>query len=333
MTMNGGTTRKTSLLASMLAMGALWTAPGCDGQTDTDQGAATSVTSDENNALAGTVPAASATPTEKASDYFEKEATSSDPWLQYQGNYMCVLSKVQGWFADDFDPGQVIADWADNDYWRIYWTSGRNTGSGICTNWNNFLLPSGGSISYSRGASAEVSGYADGTSTATSWAGDAITFVRGVFGEMQGNTEYAQINQAMTISGKSTLEVRSEEGNFLDYTIMRGYSHAIRVGVPGAHLAYMIGYNTSNSSWVRATANSWSAMTEFPVSTVSGFSGYWLAGVDQGVCGFTRIAGNFDGGGEWVRIYQNGGQWFIKAQAAAGKGVYGKARCLAYDQR
>ena len=57
--MNRGTTRNTSLVASMLAMGALWTAPGCDGQTDTDQGGATSVTSDENNALAGTVPAAS----------------------------------------------------------------------------------------------------------------------------------------------------------------------------------------------------------------------------------------------------------------------------------
>jgi hypothetical protein len=332
MTMNCGTTRKTSLLASMLAIGALSAAPGCDGQTDTDQGAATSVTSDENNALAGTVSAASAAPTEKASDYFEKEATSNDPWLQSPGSYMCVLSKVQGWFDNDFDPGQIIADWADSNYWRIYFMSGRDTGSGICTNWNNFLVPSGGSISYSRGASAEVSGYANGTATATSWAGDAITFVRGVNGEMQTNTEYVQANQATTISGTSQLEVRSEEGGFLNYTILRGYSHAIRVGIPGRHLAYMIGYNTSSSSFVRGTVNS-SSLMEFPVSTVSGFSGYWLAGVDQGVCGFTRIAGNFDGGGEWVRIYQNGGQWFIKASAAAGKAVYGKARCLAYDQR
>ena len=91
-------------------------------------------------------------------------------------------------------------------------------------------------------------------------------------------------------------------------------------------------YNRDTQSFVRSNVTT-AHLSEFPVSTVTGFSSYWMSGVDQGVCSYTRIAGNFDGGGESLRIYKNGSQWFIKASAAAGKAIYGRARCMAYDQR
>jgi len=273
---------------------------------------------------------------DKATDFFELGWDSPDsPWLAYQGTHLCLWSGIGGDFNSDdeyFGAGESIVDWKDWEYWRVYYRAGVSTTRAICSNWDNFVVPSGGVKWISEGGWAEAAGNANATAEAGGWQGDAVTFLRGVKGEMQSNTEYVQINQATTIAGSSVLRVHEEEGDFLDWTFLQGFSHSVFVGVPQRNLARLIGFNSSTGTFVRGTVNS-TGTFEFPVSTVSGFSSYWLAGVNQGVCSFTRMAGNFDGGGERVRIFQNGGQWFVQASAAAGKGIYAKVRCMAYDQR
>jgi len=331
---------RNSMLLSSLMGSALAFAPACEpaatDQADQQPGSAAGerVTSKPDIGVRLAASGGSGD-VDKASDFFELGSDSPDsPWLGDPATHLCVWSGVGGDFNsdDEFAGGESIVDWKDWDWWRVYYRAGVSTTRAICTNWNNFVVPSGGVKWISDGGWAEVYANADASAQATAWLGDAVTFLRGVKGEMQSNTEYVQIDQATSIGTNSILRVHSDEGDFFDFTFLDGYSQSVFVGVPQRNLARLIGFNSTTGTFVRGTVAS-TGTFEFPVSTVSGFSAYWLAGVNQGICSFTRMAGNFDGGGERVRIFQNGGQWFVQASAAAGKGIYAKVRCMAYDQR
>lgn len=317
----------TNLVFPAVIAGTLSVFAGCDGQSDNADDSVSISQSESGAHLA----APEGGDTTKASDFVDIAPTTSYPWLEYQNDYLCLLSYVGGDYNAE-DHGWCLIEWPEANYWTAHWEDGMSTTRAICTNWNNFVVPSGGDKWISEGAKAEYSGRKDGTTDATGWQGDAVTFLRGVGGELQSNTEYAQITQPTTISGYANLRVHTEVPDLLDYSSISGWSHSVFVGVPQAHLAYLIGYDTNSQSFVRGTVKS-SGVFEFPVSTDTGFSSYWLSDVNDGVCSFTYISGNFDGAEERIRIYQNGGNWFVKAWAHSGKHVYGRARCMAYDQR
>lgn len=296
---------------------------GGDGTGDVS----TEVLSDLAAGTSAAAPADGLVP--KAASWFEHSTALNGKWVAPTNTHVCVLTGVQGNFSD-YDLGRVELNWPENSYWTL-WSNSYSTGYAVCASWGNFIAPSGSGLSVSAGAHAMINGNADATAEANAWRGDSMTFLRGVDGELQGTGEYVQTIQATTIPTYSKLRTHSEVGSFLDYTVLHGYSHSILVGVPQTRLVRLMGYNTAGNM-VRSTISA-AGTFEFAVSNVSGFSGYWLSTVDQGLCSFTHISGNFDGGGEWARINSNGGQWFLKASGAAGKGVYARARCMAYDQR
>jgi hypothetical protein len=265
---------------------------------------------------------------DKASDYFER-ASGGDSWLAWHLSHLCLLSGVGGDFNDY---GQAVVDWAQYEFWRLHWSEGVSSARGICTNWNNFVGPSGYSMMLSNPIEAEASGFSNDTEEVNAFQGDAATFFTGVIGEMQSETEYLQTTQATTAAGFNKLRVRTEEGDALDWTSLKGFAHGAFVGVPQQRLARFFGFNSSGQN-VRGTATSSNFTYNYAVSTVSGYSAYWLTDVNNAVCGLTRIAGNFDGTEERVRIWAKEGWWFMQVWAHPGKAVSAKARCMAYDQR
>jgi hypothetical protein len=56
-----------------------------------------------------------------------------------------------------------------------------------------------------------------------------------------------------------------------------------------------------------------------------------MAPVDTHMCVLTRVSGDFDGGGEEVKIYQMNGYWYLGGQSMQ-TGVGGSAYCFAKNQ-
>lgn len=62
---------------------------------------------------------------------------------------------------------------------------------------------------------------------------------------------------------------------------------------------------------------------------------------DEGLCFLTQITGEFDGGGEGVRVFRRDGQWQVRAKAACeqnqgvceSKPVKVAAACYGFDQK
>ena len=268
--------------------------------------------------------------TEKATDYFQ----TNERYAASQNLYMCVLSRVGGDFTNYGVNHSCTIDYTDYDFWTIY-QGDNNDARAICTNWNNFLIPSGGNRQFSEDAEAIASGYQDDTDDTAVWKGDAATFITGVTGEMQSNNTYVQILQATTVGARSTLRASSDEpGPLTDFSELVGSAHAYFAGVPQAQLVKLIGaHSTTPGLFVRADVNS-SHKMEFSVSSASGFSAVSMSHQNSGICGFTRIAGNFDGAEERVRIEPTSdNRWRLGAWSHDGKTVYARARCMAYDQR
>jgi hypothetical protein len=157
------------------------------------------------------------------------------------------------------------------------------------------------------------------------WWGTAASFVNAILGEFAGGGEYVQVKQSTDGYQPSVLSIESQSSK-IDGT---GFSYF--VGVPkSGKLVKLYGYK--NGSWARGNALS-SGTFEYSVNTQAGFNSYWLPPRDKAFCYLTRVSGNFDGGGEQLRITVSGAQWFVKAQSGGGKHVSGKVRCMAYDQR
>ena len=205
-------------------------------------------------------------------------------------------------------------------------------GSAICVPWSNWpSVPNGGvkwvSGEWYRGIRGT---YADYHAQATLWLGDAASFLATVGGELEGWGEKGHIVQATSASANSVLHSESTNGGFGNEADFIAGAYSVFVGVPGqGRLVRTINYNTSGE-WVRGTVNS-SGTTEYATDTESGFSSYWLAPRDMGLCYLTYVGGDFNGYGESTRIRSRASQWFLESVAGGGK-VRGRARCMAYSQ-
>lgn len=323
---------KFGFVARSMAAGALSLLAGCEG-TATEPGPA-GTTQGAGVTPSVTVEAAVGGDVAKATDFFEKTTSRGDKVVASPGGYMCALSMVTGNFEGDDElnnAGQTYIDWEWEGYYRFWWRPGWTNARALCTNWNNFLIGAGGEKRYSGQGWAEAYGYSTQTADVAMFPGDWITFVQGMIGELQGGGEYVRAIQSKTLTGNSTVRAHEEDGSALDWTFLRGFGQSFRIGKPGAKLIRLRGYDSAGNAAGNAAS---SGTFEFPVSTVSGYSGYWMTTVNDGFCGFTKLSGNFDGGGEILRISKSSdGWWYLSASSTGGKAISANARCVAYDQR
>lgn len=244
-------------------------------------------------------------------------------------DYLCVASSFYGKFESDNDVFEVQQS---NDAWGIrtnnwMFLGPNDTGRGAmtCVKHSAFV-PDAGGVHWVSGwlpvsAQTDFIAHYD----RDMWWGTAASFVNGIGGEFAGGGEYIRVTQS-TDGYKPSVISAETQASELD-----GVGFSYFVGVPkSGKLVKLYGYK--NGAWVRGSALS-SGTFEYPVSTQAGFSSYWLPPRDKAFCYITRVSGNFDGGGEQLRITVNGGQWFLNVQSGGGKYVSGKVRCMAYDQR
>jgi hypothetical protein len=270
--------------------------------------------------------------TDKASDFFEISADASGDFPADVATHFCNLSFLRGPFQGSIDLTFIdrVNEW---DSWQLHRYIGFDDwkdASAVCTNWNNFRMASGGFHMVSTGVQAKSATIGIGEDTTNEWQGDAMLFLRGIAGVYESDDEFAKTIQSTTVAGVNKLYVHDSTTSAVS---TKGFSHAVFAGVPQVQLVKTINYNSSNATWVRGNVNSGGDVREFPISTTSGFSSHWLSPVHDGFCGYTRLSGRFDGGEERVRLYVNGGNWYMKAWAHEGKTVVARARCMAYDQR
>jgi hypothetical protein len=242
--------------------------------------------------------------------------------------YLCVASSFYGKFEsvyDEFNVQQTDGTWnirTDNSF-----LGPNDTGRGAmtCVKHSAFVPDAGGVHWVSTWF--PVSGDPDYIphEDRDLWWGTAASFVNAISGEFAGGGEYVQVKQSTDGYQPSVLSIESQSSE------IDGIGFSYFAGVPkSGKLVKLYGYK--NGSWVRGNALS-SGTFEYSVGTQAGFSSYWLPPRDKAFCYFSRVSGNFDGGGEQLRITVSGGQWFLKAQSGAGQYVSGNVRCMAYDQR
>jgi hypothetical protein len=162
------------------------------------------------------------------------------------------------------------------------------------------------------------------------WWGDAASVLTKIYGEFEGGGERVTQFQSHDPFAGSRLNVTTNPPACPWWTSISGGARSIFVGTPNSgKRVTLVGHN--NNLWVRGDATS-PGLFELSVSTQSGFSSSWLAPTDMALCYLTQVSGNFDGGAEEVHIFVNGNNWFIRALAAPGKAIFGKARCMSWNQ-
>jgi hypothetical protein len=187
------------------------------------------------------------------------------------------------------------------------------TGEAVCVPLSNFFIEPGMVI----GQSGRFFVIADLGNTnecsrpisTPTWAGNAVTTLAGIQGNFSTTSDWIDI-----VSGQwntpSTLRVNSTECG-------RGWAearaHSLFVGVPGQPAT-------------KRTA---------PV-TKSGNTKTNLLQTDRGACFLTKIAGDFDGSEERVRIYPTvdkyGVEWWTLETHAGGGSARATAQCVLYWQ-
>ena len=311
---------KTSVVWPTIITGAFALMAGCEGVSDDGGGGEGGGSGSQPGKV---IPQGGQT--DKASDYFEADPATHGELLADLATHFCTTSFIRG---EIHTLAQKVSIGFQNnqEIWMLQHPEGE--ARAVCTNWNNFRTASGGFHMVSTGEQATANGTFASEARKIEWQGDAMLFLRGIAGLYNGKEFFSKTIQGLTKAEVNQLYVHEDDlGTFNT----RGYSHAVFVGVPQVQLVKMIGYNTS-ANLVRGTVNS-SGTFEFPISTSSGFSSYWMSSLDDGFCGLTRLGGQFDGIEERVRLYPNGNQWFYKVWAHEGKNVHARARCMAYDQR
>jgi hypothetical protein len=245
---------------------------------------------------------------------------------------LCVLSGVSGDFHFS-DPVTNSVDLVANSAGRwVGYFDVPGTGYQICTKWYNFVTGDERTPILTENVDVEFSAIDEARSEDT-FPGDFATFVAGMAGEFEGGGEYVSAEQSGSLTENSRIKAQTLVGHYLPWPQSAHiWGNAYAVGFAGgtSKLVNLWGY--ANGAFKRGTINSAGTFT-FDVSTLSGYSSYWMADTDRAVCYLSRISGNLDGGGEGLRIVKNGSQWFLKSWAASGRSAMGSARCLAYDQR
>jgi hypothetical protein len=170
-----------------------------------------------------------------------------------------------------------------------------------------------------------TSGWPDCTNshTGTSWDGDAITFLVGVFGEYEGSGERVWVTQSARFAdGPSTFGARTG----VCFGSVRGNVGTYFVGIPRQTAPVFIGTGDARLTAIQTGS-------EFSVSSNQTVA---MARTDRAMCYLTRFSGDFNGNGERIRIFAqvvNGVErWHLQSTAGSGASAQGRARCFAFDQ-
>jgi hypothetical protein len=273
---------------------------------------------------------------EKAAKWFDMDAaTFNSRELFYVQDWLCFLSKIGGEIEDS--GGQMLypSKTSRGDvYWFLYTETNARTRV-ICTQWTNFTAAGSIAADLSPETSIPVTTGTSGSDYVDMWGGNSATAISGIDASaMNGYGEYALIRQSTDPTTPSRLEVRTKAGILgIFKAYIEGWGQSVFFGNRSLRkLVNLVGYSGANGTGSLRLGNAASSGTfEFNVSTTSGFQSYWMSATNQGICYFTNISGEFDGGGEYARISENGSQWFL-ASAAGGGEVKASARCMAYYQ-
>ena len=239
----------------------------------------------------------------------------NDVRLEADSTHVCVLTRVSGHFAGW---AEEVRLYRSGGYWRLSVQSNQEgvSGEAWCFKKNGFLA--NGTARWVGGGDDAwyINGYiasdACGVKEQDLWAGDATTFVAGISGEAAGGCEYVSIRAASSATTNARLQVASGGTNTID-----GWAAGFFAGTPGAGRAAKFYSGTT------FTARN---------STVD------MAPTNQAMCHFTKIGGDFNGGGEYVEIKPGLNQagvevWKLTAHHQSGNGIDAKARCYMRDQR
>ena len=238
------------------------------------------------------------------SGYWDEDVMTT--WPNHK--QFCVLSGVRG-----DSPQDEVTQRNDGD-WRI--SSGPDDAAwALCFPRDNFRGPAGSVFWY---------GFCD-TGQRTCWWGDAATAIQGLNGEFEGGGEYVKVFQSSNATASSTIVAYSGTGEDI-----HGQGLSVFYGVPGSgRLVKLMGYNASGVSTRGQVTSSGTYLMS--ASTYSGFSSYWLAPTSSSFCYFTKLGGDFNGGGEIGRIAPVDGWWFLETINGSGD-VWAQARCMAWNQ-
>lgn len=306
-------------VAAMLAT----TAPGCY------SGDAALADSAEEERLGAVSQALSGAYKEYYISYDESEELISSGWSQ--SSQVCFLTGVRGAFGKG-DSGTVSVNYS-GDKWR---SRGGDDAAGwaTCVKRDNFTSFSGAEFMFSSDSECHADVAESDTGGGAGdwnycWWGDAFTSLRGMHGSFDSSGEYGHIKQSTTATSGSKIEVHSSSGDFFDTNYISMDGRSVFIGIPGKQRVRLMGY-ASDGDLVRGTIASTGTFT-MSVSTYSGYNSYWLSPTTSAVCAFSKLGGDFNGGGEIAHIYSYEGWWAVDAIAGSGD-VWAAVRCMAYDQ-
>ena len=287
-----------------LAVGCFAAATACNaelGDAGVEQGAETEATETVEQAVSGSYRHAYVT--------YESTKTMTE-WPANE--QFCVMAGIRGETLDFRLSG------GRGNSWRAA-TNDETAGWVTCFPLDNFRGPSGSEFMISGD-----SGECDTTSDRNCWWGDAGTFLRWMAGSYYGGGEYVRTFQSTSPTSPSTVVAYNANIN-----VVKGGGKSIFFGVPGGKkLVRLMGY--TSDGLVKGTVTT-SGTFLMSVSTYSGYSSYWLSPTDAAFCGFTKVGGEFNGGGEIARISPTDGWWFLNSINGSGD-VWASARCMAWDQ-
>jgi hypothetical protein len=257
---------------------------------------------------------------------------TSGPYTWWQGQsskllkpvatHVCVLSKVSGRFAGGSEGVWVRAY---NGYWYL---GGRSDEAGVngeawCFTKNGFLAS--GTARWVSGEFQVATETTSCTSAAAwTWWGDAATILTGVSGRLAGYGEKLFVVQSADPFTSSSLNIQSCQKP------VYAWAHSFFAGAPssGVPARFYGPEYTADTAWAASGTK---------------YHEVIMAPTGDAMCYLTYIAGDFDGSGEWARIYPvvSAGieRWALRVKGEpyqSGSGptpIRAKARCMRRDQR
>jgi len=244
--------------------------------------------------------------------------------LKPKATHLCVLTKIAGQFAG---LGESVHLTTDNTNWILEGQSqqGGVSASAMCFQRDAFTAAVNGSVNVVRTEfQASINDYSDtgrcffGAKQETA-AGNAFTFLEGFSGRLSLGVEDAYVNQSASLDSTSWFAVAACRPSM-------AWARAFRVGDAVHPALFMAPHGTVGDA------------VDIPEYRASNNGTVEMAPYDKAFCGFTAFGGQFNGGGESVRIYAATGpdnvrRWMLAASSASGSGTFASARCFARDQQ
>jgi hypothetical protein len=227
-----------------------------------------------------------------------------------ESSHVCVLTRIRGKFSGGGESVRVVVGddrrwWLELDNHTDQWI---NT-TAYCF-WKGGFHANGSDRSISPLFEAR-----EGHGVRT-WNGDAATFLAGVNGHLRGGGEHARIVQSFDGSKPSDLRVGSAAG------YLKAWAYSFFAGTPGS------------------PAKFFQEGKEFSLDHVGSLFSptLWMAKTEEAMCYFTKLQGQFDGGGDWARIVPALDsnlveRWRLEARGGVDAEVFAAARCYLRDQR